>query len=173
MWLVLPYSKRQKGKAFHSSPILSIAALLDYLRQKNAFSYTNVKDLYGKRIDIEAGFVISDEFDKASARGDITLIQIFSIDDAFRRLLTSGFDAFVGNDLVVQHKLKYDYTKTKNITNIIALPKPLKQERGAYFVLSKKFALENKLLWQTKFTETLKAMEQDGSRHRIIQKYID
>jgi polar amino acid transport system substrate-binding protein len=135
-------------------------------------NYSSVKDLYGKRIGIEAGFVISDEFDQASSRGDITLIQIFNFDDAFRRLLMGGIDAFVGNDLVVQHKLKYGYTKIKNISDIVALAKPLKQTRGAYFVLSKEFPLDDKLLWQKKFTDTLKAMEQDGTSNRIIQKYI-
>jgi len=144
-----------------------------FTTKKHAVNYSSIKDLYGKRIGIEAGFVISDEFDEASSRGDITLIQVFSFDDAFRRLLMSGIDAFVGNDLVVQHKIKHEYTETKNISEIIALPKPLKQARGAYFVLSKEFPLDDKLLWQAKFTETLKIMEQDGTTHLIIQKYID
>jgi len=140
---------------------------------KTGLHYSNVKDLYGKRIGIEAGFVISDEFDKASTRGDIALIQIFSFDDAFRRLLMGGIDAFVGNDLVVQHKLKHEYRSKKNMSNIIALPQPLKQARGAYLVLSKEFPLEDKLLWQTKFTETLKTMEKNGTTQAIIQKHID
>jgi len=144
-----------------------------FTTKKHEISYSSVNDLYGKRIGIEAGFVVSDEFDKASLRGDITLIQIFSFDDAFRRLQLNGIDAFVGNELVVQHKLKHKYTYTKNISGIIALPKPLKQARGAYFVLSKKFPLDDMLLWQTKFTHTLKAMEQDGTSQRIIQKYIN
>jgi polar amino acid transport system substrate-binding protein len=144
-----------------------------FTTQKAGLNYTNIKDLYGKRIGIEAGFVISDEFDKASTRGDITLIQIYSFDDAFRRLLKGGIDAFVGNDLVVQHKIKHKYKYIKNISDIIALTKPLKQVRGAYFVLSKAFPLDDKLLWQTRFTETLKAMEQDGTSQRIIQKYLD
>ncbi|MFT5718986.1 MAG: polar amino acid transport system substrate-binding protein [Oleiphilaceae bacterium] len=144
-----------------------------FTTKNHALSYTNIKDLYGKRIGIEAGFVINDEFDQASARGDITLIQVFSFDDAFRRLLKNGIDAFVGNDLVVHYKLKHKYTTAKNIPNIIALPKPLKQERGAYFVLSKEFPLNDKLLWKTRFTDTLKAMEEDGTRQRIFEKYKD
>lgn len=140
-----------------------------FANTESKIKYTNVEDLYGKRIGIEAGFVISKEFDQAAARGDISLIQVFSFEDAFRRLLMNGIDAFVGNDLVVQHKLKHEY----NITGITALPKSLKHERGAYFVLSKAFPLDNKLIWQKKFTEALRAMEQDGTTHQIIQKYLN
>jgi len=144
-----------------------------FTTKQQAVNYSNIKDLYGKRIGIEAGFVISDEFDEASSRGDISLVQIFSFDDAFRRLLMNGIDAFVGNDLVVQHKLKYEYAQIKNISNVVTLPTPLKQARGAYFVLSKEFPLDDKLLWQIKFTEVLKAMEQDGTSKAIIQKHIN
>ena len=144
-----------------------------FTTKNHNLNYSSVKDLYGKRIGIEAGFVISDEFDQASSRGDISLIQIFSFDDAFRRLLMGGIDAFVGNDLVVRHKLKHKYKHIEYISDIIALPKPLKHKRGAFFVLSKAFPLENKQLWQTKFTETLKAMDEDGTSQRIIQKYVE
>jgi len=144
-----------------------------FTTQKMGFNYSNIKDLYGKRIGIEAGFVVSEEFDKASSRGDINMIQIFSFDDAFRRLLMGGIDAFVGNNLVVKHKLKHTYKNIKNISDIFALPKPLKKTRGAYFVLSQAFPLDDKLLWKTMFTDTLKSMEQDGTSQRIVQKYTD
>ncbi len=143
-----------------------------FTAKNNIIKFENIHDLYGKRIGIEAGFVISNEFDEASRQGYINLVEIFNFDDAFRRLVKGGIDAFVGNDLVIKYKLKNEYNENKSISTIVSLPKPLKKSRGAFLVLSKKFPLEDKLKWQAKITETLKSMEKEGVSLNIIKKYM-
>ncbi|MCP4486640.1 MAG: amino acid ABC transporter substrate-binding protein [Gammaproteobacteria bacterium] len=140
--------------------------------KNKTFKFETIKDLYGKRIGINAGFVISQEFDGASARGDINLIEIYNYDDAFRRLHLGGIDAFVGNVLVVKYKVKNDSMKHKGISNIVNLPTPLKQSRGAFFVLSKASSLTGKSKWQAEIKSVLNALEHDGTVDKIIGKYI-
>ena len=139
--------------------------------KSNPVRFENLKDLYGKRIGLSAGFVISDEFDAARVRGDINVVEIYHYDDAFRRLFKGGVDAFVANELVVNYKLKNEYSENKAFSDIVSLAKPLKQSRGGFFVLSKKFPMKDKLKWQARFTDTLMMMEQDGIAEKFIQKY--
>jgi len=139
--------------------------------KNNPVSFENIDSLYGKRIGLSAGFVISDDFDAARARGDINVVEIYHYDDAFRRLVKGGIDAFVGNELVVKYKLKHEYSENKVFSTIVPLAKPLKQSRGGFFVLSKKFPLKDKFKWQERFTDTLMMMEQDGIAEKVIQIY--
>jgi len=133
--------------------------------------FEDISDLYGKRLGIEAGFAISTEFDAAKIKGDIDVIEFFNFEDIFRRILGGGIDAFVGNELVIKHKIAGRYSKIKNISDITFLPKPVKESRSAYFVLSKKFPLKDKHIWQAKIIKILKQMEEDGFTDKIIQKY--
>ncbi|WP_293751420.1 transporter substrate-binding domain-containing protein [uncultured Paraglaciecola sp.] len=134
--------------------------------------FDNLKDLYGKRIGIEAGFAISDEFDAAKARGDISVVEIFNFDDTFRRLLLGGIDAFAGNELVVKYKLQTSHNETNANLDIISLPKSIKKSRGGFFVLSKKSQLKDKLEWQKRISQTLSEMEEESIFEKIMQKYM-
>jgi len=142
-----------------------------FTRKGNDIKFDALKDLYGKRVGIEAGFAISNEFDAARAKGDIDVVEFFNFEDAFRRILRGGIDAFVGNELVIKYKIAGRYSKVKNISDITSLPKPVKESRSAFFVLSKKFPLENKAKWQATIIEIFKQMEEDGFTDRVIQKY--
>jgi ABC-type amino acid transport substrate-binding protein len=144
-----------------------------FIQKNNPIKYHHISDLFGKRIGIEAGFVVSDAFDTASKRGDIRVVETFNYEDTFRRLLKNGMDAFVGNELVVKYKLKHDYQDTKNIADIVALDRPIKESRAAFFVLSKRFPLKNKVEWQTKITQALKTMEANGFTQKVIDKYMN
>lgn len=138
----------------------------------NPVKYDSLKDLYGKRIGKSAGFVISSEFDEASARGDISVVEIYNFDATIKRLLKGGIDAFAGNELVIKYKLQNTSNDVINVSNIIALPQALTTSRGGFFVLSKAYPLGDKLTWQARITETLAEMERDGTYDRVIQKYI-
>jgi len=138
--------------------------------------FESIKDLYGKRIGLQAGFAISPEFDAARERGDIDVVEFYNHGQSFRRLLKGGLDAFVGNKLVVKYKLKEKMNakphSIESLSSIVSLPKPLKKSRGAFFVISKKFPIKEPLVWKAKITETLQAMEQEGVREQITQKYM-
>jgi len=144
-----------------------------FTTKDSATKFENLEDLYGKRIGIEAGFVISSEFDAAKVRGDIRVVEIFNFEDTFRRLLLGGIDAFAGNELVVKYKLQADDKSKKDNSPIISLPKSIKKSRGGFFVLSNKSPLKDKLKWQERISETLKIMEGEGFYEKVIQKYMD
>lgn len=130
--------------------------------------FESLADLFGKRFIIEAGFVISDEFDAAGRRGDIDIVEVYRSDELINRLKRGGIDAFVGNELTTQYK----YGDDLKDFNIEILPRPVQVARGAFFVLSKAYPMADKALWQNRITQTLKEMEQDGTQQKIISNYL-
>lgn len=142
-----------------------------FVRKDYIFSFTKVEDLFGKRIGLEAGFSISDDFDAAAKNKKIIIESIFDPMDFFRRLTRPSIDAFVGNDAVIKHYLK-TVPKLENMRNtIVDLPKPIKESRGAFFVLSKKSPLKNKEQLNKQITTTLKQLFDEGYYKKIYEKY--
>lgn len=138
----------------------------------NDIRYDALEDLFGKRIGIAAGFAISDEFDAATERGDITKVEVFNHEDGFKRLLGGGIDGFVGNDVVVQYQLNNEYKDTIDSSKLRMLTKPMKASRGAYFVISKGHQVDKPELWQQRISETLKALEEEGFTAKVVEKYM-
>jgi polar amino acid transport system substrate-binding protein len=138
----------------------------------NVFEFDTVKDLYGKRIGIAAGFSVSEELEAAQMRGELTVVEIFSFKDGFRRLLQGGIDAFIGNDLVVEHQIKQSLNHNPDLSQIVSLPKPIQDARGAYFVLSKKYPINDLAEWQRKITRELQTMDDEGLIDAIVKRYV-
>lgn len=138
----------------------------------NRYEFESIKDLYGKRISIAAGFTVSEELEAAQLRGDLTLIETFSFKDSFRRLLKGGVDMVIGNELVVEHQLKHGLASNSDLALIESLNKPIQKSRGAYFVLSEKYPLKDKVKWQTTIERTLKGIEEEGLMDAIVKRYM-
>lgn len=138
----------------------------------NTFEFESIKDLYGKRVSIAAGFSVSDELEVAHDLGYLTLLETYSFDDSFRRLLRGGVDAFIGNELVVEYQLKRALPHNPELVRIDSLSKPIQSSRGAYFVLSKKHPEEELEYWQSKVSQTLKEIQEEGLYDSIVKRYI-
>lgn len=140
-----------------------------FTRSDGIQKFEILSDLFGKNLGIEAGFNISEEFDSAAARGNIKLVELYSSDGFLGRLKRGGIDGYVGHDLVTRFKFKQDMEEQ----NIVVLRKPVKEARGAFFVMSKAFKIEDKMKLRMDIERTLQGMENDGTTEKIIASYID
>lgn len=141
-------------------------------RHNSLLDYKTVKDLSGIRVGVQAGFVISDDFDRAVKEGKIQRIDLFSYVDSFNRLSKGGIEAFVGNDAVVKFKLLNEPQEKLRIDQVRFSETPLTEKRAAYLVLSKKWEGDDMLAWQKRITETLQAMENEGYYKQVEQRYL-
>ncbi|TNC80946.1 MAG: hypothetical protein C9356_11390 [Oleiphilus sp.] len=137
--------------------------------------FDSIEDLYHKRIGIDAGFAISEAFDQARERGDIDVVELFDYQDAFNRLRKDGISAFAGNELVIRYQLGQWLQSIAEKDELIMLPKPVQESRGAFFVISKQYPMDDqdRQAWQQRITETLQLLEDTGFTRSIVDKYTD
>jgi polar amino acid transport system substrate-binding protein len=141
-------------------------------RHDSPLNFKTVQDLSGIRVGVQAGFVISDDFDLAAKEGRIERIDLFSYADSFNRLSKGGIEAFVGNDAVVKFKLLNEPQERLRLDQVRFSEASLTEKRGAYLVLSKKWQGDDVLAWQKTITETLQAMEKEGFYEQVQQRYL-
>lgn len=55
---------------------------------------------------------------------------------------------------------------------IVPLPRPIREPRGAYLMISKPAEIQNKENLIQKISDTLKKMEEDGTIERISSIYL-
>ncbi|WDP91626.1 MAG: amino acid ABC transporter substrate-binding protein [Desulfobacter sp.] len=143
-----------------------------FVEKGREFNYTTVSDLYGKRIMIEAGFSVGDEFDRAVAARKIQIQEVFKSAGVFQFLIKGRYDAFVNNLEVTLYKLNNDSKLSKYASRITYLPRPVKARGGAYFVLSKQGRLKNKDALSRTIAGHLKAMEGEGLYSKITAAHL-
>ena len=141
-------------------------------RHDSPLRYKTVKDLSGIRVGVQAGFVISDDFDGAVKEGKIERIDLFSYADSFNRLAKGGIEAFVGNDAVVKFKLLNEPNEKLRLDQVRFSEASVTEKRGAYLVLSKKWQGDDMPAWQKRITETLQSMEKEGFYEQVRQRYL-
>jgi len=160
--------EREKFALFATAEPIHYSTYRYYVRKGKEFKYEKISDLYGKTIGINSGFNISDEFDKACAEGKITKQEVENTETNIKKLLGGRFDALVDNDLVLPFVAK----KMGVLDKIVALPKPAKEKRGAFLVLSKASKnIKDKKALLKQINDTLTAMRKDGTIEKIINKY--
>ena len=160
--------ERERFALFVTAEPIHYSTYKYYVLKGKEFKYEKISDLYGKTIGINAGFNISDEFDKACEERKITKQEVEDTETNIKKLLGGRFDALVDNDLVLPFVAK----KLGVLDRIVALPKPAKEKRGAFLVLSKASEnIEDKEALLKQINDTLTAMEKDGTIEEIINKY--
>ena len=82
--------------------------------------------------------------------------------------MLNRFEMFVDNLLLTQFQL----TKKKLTGQIIPLPQPVTKARGAYLIISKAAAINEKEILVKKMTKVLKEMHSDGTIQKIQNKYL-
>lgn len=142
-------------------------------RHDSLIDYKTVNDLAGIRVGVQAGFVISDEFDLAVKEGRIYRVDLFSYADSFNRLAKGGIEAFVGNDAVVKFKLLNGLQEKIRLEQVRFSDTVLTESRGAYLVLSKNYTKDDPYAWQKRITETLMKMEQEGFYKQVQRRYVE
>lgn len=132
------------------------------------FSFDKVEDLYGRTIGMNAGFNISKEFDDAVKAGKIKIEEIEGSEKNIKKVLAGRTDAFVGN----YHVTLYTAERLGMKNKISVLDNPVKAERGAFLVISKKSGIEKKEELVKKINQTMKEMKKDGTIDKLHNKYV-
>ncbi len=140
-----------------------------FVRQGNGFNFNSIQDLYGKTVGIPSGFTISDEFDLAKAQGLIAVEEVQTSQHNIRKLLAGRIDCFVANRLVTLYSIQ----QMGLAGQLVPLNQPIKEDRGAYFVLSSNSALAEKDKFIENYNVSLNEMYRDGTVQRILDAYKD
>ena len=143
-----------------------------FVKKGREFQYTTISDLYGKRILIEAGFSAGEAFDRAVSENKINAQEVFQPSGVFHFLVNGSYDAFVNNREVTLYRLRHKQNFKKYADQITFLPRPVKHQNGAFFVLSKQGAVKNKAGLAQKITAHLREMEAQGRYTAITGRYI-
>ncbi len=167
---------------FHSSERVKFAlythavhysTFVIFVKKGKQFNYSSIDDLYGKNLAKQSGFIISDDFDMAVKSRKLGIFDIFKTKGGMKFTILGISDGFVANKHVTLYKLKNNLEFSKFKDRFVILPKPVKQKRAAYFVLSKRSKINNKIQLQEQIIKTLKIMEAEGFYKKISDKYIN
>lgn len=164
-------SKKREKFALFTHPVHYSTFVL-FVKKGRGFHYSTVKDLFGKNLAKQSGFIISEEFDRAVDNKKIAVSEIFNIKDGIKYTLLEISDGLVANKHVTLYKLNRNTNFSIYRDRFSILPKALKKSRSAYFVLSRKSKIKNKEALQKRITETFKSMELDGTYKKIVNSYI-
>ena len=139
-----------------------------FVKKGKEFNFTRIEDIYGKRIGMNTGFFISESFASAASSNRIILEEVEGIMMNIMKLDADRLDAFVENDIVTYYHLA---EIRDSRPEIVSLPVPVVEKRGAYLALSKAAQLKNRGGLIVKIGDALTAMQKDGTFARIIKKY--
>lgn len=140
-----------------------------YVRPEGAFRFESLDDLAGKAIGVNRGFFISCDFDRAVAEGRFSLDAVEGVTVNLRKLAAGRIDGFVANADEVSYCRR---ACGDDLIPVVALPRPVVERRGAYLVLSRKGPLADPEEMIRRIEAALAAMVADGTRDRIIRRYL-
>lgn len=137
-----------------------------YVLKGKEFPFDTVDDLEGKLIGKNSGFKISQPWDQAEAEDRISIYES-SMENNLKLLVSGRLKGVIGNTNEVGRWLKQ-----KNMEdNIVALPKPVREPRGAYLMLSKESKVGGFEIIRETIESALKVMESEGTIQRINDRF--
>ncbi|MDP3815731.1 ABC transporter substrate-binding protein [Pseudomonas sp.] len=146
----------------YSQPIFE-EKLIVYVRRDQAFQFTQVSDLYGKRIGVIRGWSYTEALDEAIKSGRIEASENSSDEANFKKLASGRLDAVIAIELAGQRIIQQ-----LRLTNMLAL-QPALSINPTYLVFAKQ-ARQQALL--QRFDQSLQAMSADGSLAELVQQAI-
>ena len=149
--------------------VLHVEEFYLFTRKGNEFLYSQISDLYGKRVGIDRGVYVSEAFKQAVDAGRITLEEVNDMGMINIRKLNAGrINAAIGDLGVVKY-----YLKLLGLEQRVVPLQPIREPAPTYLVLSKKSTLENKTELQHRMRETLHGMWEDGTYHAIYDRHVN
>lgn len=147
-----------------------------FVLKGKSFPFTSLEHLKGKTIGKNLGFAVSPEFDKMVRENVIKVVEAEGIRRNMINLYQGEVDAISANYHVLLHMTRND----DSLANLIkkggdyeALARPIKEQRGAFLVLSKAAKnIADKPAMVQKINRVIGEMQADGSWGGIYQKYI-
>lgn len=129
--------------------------------------FTGLADLDGKRLGINRGFVLQDEFDRAVREGRLQIEEVNAVEQNIRKLQAGRIDLFAANVISTQYALR----NSGATASLRLLPRLLQEHRPAFLVISRRAAVPEREQLARQLEATLNAIHQDGSYARIVSKY--
>ncbi len=161
--------ERQEFALFADAQPIHESTFYFFVRKGEEFPFVHISDLSGKIIGLNRGFTISEVFDQAARERKFIVEEVEGIEPNIRKLMAGRIDTFVANYDV----LRYNPLGRRLLGNeILFLPRPALEKRGAYLVLSRKGSIKEKAGFIQRIDKTLKSMQEDGSYAKIYEKYL-
>lgn len=162
--LPLFVTDERKEFALYTSTPLHIAYMGAYTLRDNAFEYEGLHSLFNKRVGMNLGFSISQEFDAASKAGKFITYGVGTTEQLFRMLKLDRIDVAVTKHTLRNLLVSKTGLKTVEIGAV-------NEGEPAYLVFSKQADIPNKQRVLAQFNTALAEMERDGTIKRMIKAY--
>ncbi|MDX1367080.1 transporter substrate-binding domain-containing protein [Pseudomonas sp.] len=144
----------------YSQPIFE-EKLIVFVHRDKAFRFTQVDDLYGKRIGVIRGWSYTEALDEAIRDGSIQVTESSSDKANFKMLASGRLDAVIAIELAGQRIIQQ-----LQMHQVLALAPPL-SINPTYLVFAKQ-ARQQALL--QRFDQILLEMRADGSLDKLVQQ---
>ncbi len=161
-------TEQRESWAYYTKYPIHISQYNIFTRKGEEFEYNKVSDLIGKKIGLNSGFAISDEFDRMKKNREITVIESEDSDINFKLLKNGRIDCYIGNYFTSLYKINIDEVEG----DFAMLPVGIVPGRDSFLVLSKKSKLENIDSLIIEINNILEDLYKDGTIEKILQKYI-
>lgn len=132
------------------------------------FTFSSLNDLFGKRIGVNRGFSLGEEFAQAVSEGRFQVEEVGDTDSNIQKLLHGRLDCIVANYYETMILLDHQGLTGR----VVALPDPVVPPKGAYLIVSKMSAVPERDALISRMNEALKGMYEDGTVDRITEKYL-
>jgi len=169
--MALFHSAEREEFALYTYPVHHSTYVI-FVKKEKAFDFSSIHDLFGRQLAVQSGFIISDEFDQAVKNKQINRIDVYKLHDSMKRTNIGWIDGFIANKHVILYKLKAEEKLKQFRGKFLSLPKPVKAERPAYFVLSKAAKIKDKANLQQQITKTMEAMNKEGVYNKILDNHL-
>lgn len=164
----LSYRNERAAYLVYSTTPVMVSRILVFVKKGKEFPFSSIKDLFGKRIGVIAGWNLNNsELDRAAKEGKVLIDEVTNFDQNLKKLLAARVDC-----LITTEQLTWYHANALGIAqNIVALDKQVADLR-VYFAVSKftKNITSPEALIE-RMDAALKEMLSDGTHTRLQKKH--
>lgn len=160
-------SEREEWSLFTDLPV-HISKFNIFTKVGSEFVFTGLKDLIGKKIGINRGFSINEEFDLMKKNNDIMVIESEDSEINLKLLKNGRIDCYIGNSFNTLY-----YINDNNLNDFFTmLPTEIVEKNDAFIVISKSSDIPNQQKLLLDINSILLEMYSDGFINNVKNKYI-
>jgi len=151
------YKNSERLKKYDYSEPLLVETITVYVHRDRPLVYTQIGDLFGKRVGVMRGWSYGDEFDRARAGGLLQAENVSSDDQNFQKLQSGRIDALLAiEDSVASLRVAYPDIQASGV--------PL-SEAPAFLAFSKGANLAPLL---RRFDQAIRDLKASGEFRRLV-----
>lgn len=111
---------KKNPNQYHWSPVLFSGADRFLVRSSNKAKLTSIADLKGKSLGIYKGYTYHPDIMKMIEAGEINALKVNDIDHGIKLLLLDRIDALIDFDMLLNYKIKNEYSETLVLADLFA-----------------------------------------------------